>query len=123
MKFFFVVVFSVVCLSGCVIIEIDEIICDVECDVVEIVFIEVFVDVNLLDLCCIMLVVCDIEKLFVLYCDVFGMIVEYDQEFILFGFVMCYGVDGQNWLCLVLFKVNDSFIGMFGLWQFLDQME
>lgn len=123
MKPFFVAAFSAVCLSGCVIIETDEITRDGERDVVETAPIEAPVDVNPLDLRRTTLVVRDIEKSLALYRDALGMTVEYDQELTSPGLAMRYGADGQNRSRLVLLKANDSFIGMLGLWQFLDQTE
>ena len=123
MKPLFVAAFSAVCLSGCVIIETDEITRDVERDVVETAPIEAPVDVNPLDLRRTTLVVRDIEKSLALYRDALGMTVEYDQELTSPGLAMRYGADGQNRSRLVLLKANDSFIGMLGLWQFLDQTE
>ncbi|MEC7290898.1 MAG: VOC family protein, partial [Pseudomonadota bacterium] len=96
---------------------------DVERDVVETAPIEAPVDVNPLDLRRTTLVVRDIEKSLALYRDALGMTVEYDQELTSPGLAMRYGADGQNRSRLVLLKANDSFIGMLGLWQFLDQTE
>lgn len=81
------------------------------------------VDANPLDLRRTTLVVRDIEKSLALYRDALGMTVEYDQELTSPGLAMRYGADGQNRSRLVLLKANDSFIGMLGLWQFLDQTE
>ncbi|MEM9054931.1 MAG: VOC family protein, partial [Pseudomonadota bacterium] len=81
------------------------------------------VDTNPLDLRRTTLVVKDIEKSLALYRDALGMTVEYDQELTSPGLAPRYGADGQNRSRLVLLKANDSYIGMLGLWQFLDQTE
>jgi len=81
------------------------------------------VDTNPLDLRRTTLVVKDIEKSLALYRDALGMTVEYDQELTSPGLTPRYGADGQNRSRLVLLKANDSYIGMLGLWQFLDQTE
>lgn len=78
---------------------------------------------NPLDLRRTTLVVRDIEKSLALYRDALGMTVEYDQELTSPGLAMRHGADGQNRSRLVLLKANDDFIGMLGLWQFLDQTE
>lgn len=80
-------------------------------------------DQNPLDLRRTTLVVRDIEKSLALYRDALGMSVEYDQELTSPGLAMRHGADGQNRSRLVLLKANDNFIGMLGLWQFLDQTE
>jgi catechol 2,3-dioxygenase-like lactoylglutathione lyase family enzyme len=80
-------------------------------------------DQNPLDLRRTTLVVRDIEKSLALYRDALGMSVEYDQELTSPGLAMRHGADGQNRSRLVLLKANDDFIGMLGLWQFLDQTE
>ena len=110
-------------LSGCVIIESDEIAREIEREVIVEVEKEVPVDKNPLDLRRTTLVVRDIEKSLALYRDALGMTVEYDQELTSPGLSMRYGADGQNRSRLVLLKANDSFIGMLGLWQFLDQTD
>ncbi|MEM9234749.1 MAG: VOC family protein, partial [Pseudomonadota bacterium] len=51
------------------------------------------------------------------------MEVMYDQELTSPGLSTRYGADGKNRSRLVLLKANDSYIGMLGLWQFLDQTE
>ena len=110
-------------LSGCVIIEGDG-----EPQVIEretIVEVEPAepIDFNPLDLRRTTLVVRDIEKSLALYRDALGMTVEYDQELTSPGLTSRFGADGVNRSRLVLLKANDSFIGMLGLWQFLDQTE
>lgn len=110
-------------LGGCVIIESDEIAREIEREVIVEVEKETPADVNPLDLRRTTLVVRDIEKSLALYRDALGMTVEYDQELTSPGLSMRYGADGQNRSRLVLLKANDSFIGMLGLWQFLDQTD
>ena len=115
-------------LSGCVIIDGPDSPRDYERDVVRVETVKVeveapAVDANPLDLRRTTLVVRDIEKSLALYRDALGMTVEYDQELTSPGLAMRYGADGQNRSRLVLLKANDSFIGMLGLWQFLDQTE
>lgn len=115
-------------LSGCVIIESDKIAREIERDVVmvEADSPEELADPiaeNSLDLRRTTMVVRDIEKSLALYRDALGMTVEYDQELTSPGLVMRHGADGQNRSRLVLLKANDSFIGMLGLWQFLDPTE
>ena len=78
---------------------------------------------NPLDLRRTTLVVRDIEKSLAFYRDALGMTVEYDQELTSPGLSMRAGADGKNRSRLVLLKANDGFIGMLGLWQFLDQTE
>ncbi|MEL7042178.1 MAG: VOC family protein [Pseudomonadota bacterium] len=80
-------------------------------------------DVNPLDLRRTTLIVRDIEKSLALYRDALGMTVEYDHELTSPGLSTRFGADGQNRSRLVLLKANDSYIGMLGLWQFLDQTE
>jgi catechol 2,3-dioxygenase-like lactoylglutathione lyase family enzyme len=67
------------------------------------------------------LIVRDIEKSLALYRDALGMTVEYDQELTSPGLSSRAKGDGVNRSRLVLLKANDSYIGMLGLWQFLDQ--
>lgn len=81
------------------------------------------VQTNPLDLRRTTLVVRDIEKSLALYRDALGMTVEYDQELTSPGLSSRYQADGQNRSRLVLLKANDGFIGMLGLWQFMDQTE
>ena len=78
---------------------------------------------NPLDLRRTTLVVRDIENSLAFYRDALGMTVEYDQELTSPGLAMRAGSDGKNRSRLVLLKANDGFIGMLGLWQFLDQTE
>ena len=78
---------------------------------------------NPLDLRRTTLVVRDIETSLAFYRDALGMTVEYDQELTSPGLSMRAGADGANRSRLVLLKANDGFIGMLGLWQFLDQTE
>jgi catechol 2,3-dioxygenase-like lactoylglutathione lyase family enzyme len=75
---------------------------------------------NPLDLRRTTLIVRDIEASLALYRDVLGMTVEYDQELTSPRLGRA-GSDGTNRSRLVLLKANDGFIGMLGLWQFLDQ--
>lgn len=123
MKAILAIAAGALALSGCVIIESDEIAREIEREVVVEVEKEAPVDANPLDLRRTTLVVRDIEKSLVLYRDALGMTVEYDQELTSPGLSMRYGADGQNRSRLVLLKANDSFIGMLGLWQFLDQTD
>lgn len=81
------------------------------------------VQANPLDLRRTTLVVRDIEKSLALYRDALGMTVEYDQELTSPGLSSRYQADGENRSRLVLLKANDGFIGMLGLWQFMDQTE
>lgn len=78
---------------------------------------------NPLDLRRTTLVVRDIEVSLALYRDALGMTVAYDQELTSPGLAMRQGADGENRSRLVLLKANDDYIGMLGLWQFLDQTE
>ena len=123
MKAILAVAAGALALSGCVIIESDEIAREIEREVIVEVEKETPTDVNPLDLRRTTLVVRDIEKSLALYRDALGMTVEYDQELTSPGLSMRYGADGQNRSRLVLLKANDSFIGMLGLWQFLDQTD
>ena len=68
------------------------------------------------------LVVRDLENSLALYRDALGMTVEYDQELTSPNLGRA-GSDGKNRSRLVLLKANDDYIGMLGLWQFLDQTE
>ncbi|MEM9705270.1 MAG: VOC family protein [Pseudomonadota bacterium] len=68
------------------------------------------------------LVVRDIENSLSFYRDALGMTVEYDQE-LTSPTLGRAGSDGKNRSRLVLLKANDNYIGMLGLWQFLDQTE
>lgn len=125
MRPFLIAPFVALTLGGCVIIESDKIAREIEREVTA----EIVEDVaepeaeNPLDLRRTTLVVRDIEKSLALYRDALGMTVEYDQELTSPGLAMRYGADGQNRSRLVLLKANDSFIGMLGIWQFLDQTE
>lgn len=78
-------------------------------------------DINPLDFRRTSLIVKDMEKSLALYRDALGMTVVYDQELTSPGLKQRYGADGKNRSRLVLMQANDSFIGMLGLWQFLDQ--
>ena len=78
---------------------------------------------NPLDLRRTTLVVRDIEKSLALYRDALGMTVEYDQQLTSPGLSTRHGADGRNRSRLVLLKANDGYIGMLGLWQFLDQTD
>jgi catechol 2,3-dioxygenase-like lactoylglutathione lyase family enzyme len=123
MKSLLVALTGALMLGGCVIIESDEIAREIEREVLVEVEKAEPVKENPLDLRRTTLVVRDIEKSLALYRDALGMTVEYDQELTSPGLAMRYGADGQNRSRLVLLKANDSFIGMLGLWQFLDQTE
>ena len=116
------VALSALALSGCVIaIDADSVDADIdrEASMVEV----EEADLNPLDLRRTTLVVRDIEKSLALYRDALGMTVEYDQELTSPGLSTRFGADGENRSRLVLLKANDSYIGMLGLWQFLDQTE
>jgi catechol 2,3-dioxygenase-like lactoylglutathione lyase family enzyme len=75
---------------------------------------------NPLDLRRTTLIVRDIDRSLALYRDALGMTVEYDQELTSPGLNRARS-DGVNRSRLVLLKANDGYIGMLGLWQFLDQ--
>lgn len=77
---------------------------------------------NPLDLRRTTLVVRDMTAALALYRDALGMTVEYDQELTSPRLGRA-GSDGKNRSRLVLLKANDDFIGMLGLWQFLDPTE
>lgn len=77
---------------------------------------------NPLDLRRTTLVVSDIENSLAFYRDALGMEVQYDQE-LTSPNLGRRGGDGVNRSRLVLLRANDGFIGMLGLWQFLDQSE
>lgn len=76
---------------------------------------------NPLDLRRTTLIVRDIEKSLALYRDALGMTIEYDQTLTSPGLSSRAGADGKNRSRLVLLKANNNYIGMLGLWQFLDQ--
>ena len=65
------------------------------------------------------LIVRDMDKSLALYRDALGMQVQYDQVLTSPNLGRA-GSDGINRSRLVLLRANDSFIGMLGLWQFLD---
>lgn len=65
------------------------------------------------------LIVRDIDKSLALYRDALGMTVYYDQE-LTSPRLERTGGDGKNRSRLVLLKANDGFVGLLGLWQFLD---
>ena len=123
MRSFLVAAIGAISLTGCMSIarEMDRENTPVETAKVEAVSPDV--DINPLDLRRTTLVVRDIEKSLALYRDALGMSVEYDQALTSPGLAMRHGADGQNRSRLVLLKANDDFIGMLGLWQFLDQTE
>ncbi|RMF07467.1 MAG: VOC family protein [Alphaproteobacteria bacterium] len=77
---------------------------------------------NPLDLRRTTLIVRDIERSLAFYRDALGMTVEYDQE-LSSPRLQRAGSDGVNRSRLVLLKANNDYIGMLGLWQFLDQTE
>ncbi|MEO1405951.1 MAG: VOC family protein [Pseudomonadota bacterium] len=76
---------------------------------------------NPLDLRRTTLIVQDIEASLAFYRDALGMTVAYDQELTSPGLTSRANHDGENRSRLVLLEANNSFIGMLGLWQFLDQ--
>lgn len=78
-------------------------------------------EVNPLDLRRTTLIVKDMEASLAFYRDALGMTVAYDQELTSPGLVRAGAADKENSSRLVLLKANDGFIGMLGLWQFLDQ--
>ncbi len=80
-------------------------------------------DKNPLDLRRTTLIVSDIEQSLAFYRDALGMTVEYDQELTSPGLSTRHEADGTNRSRLVLLRANNNFIGMLGLWQFLDQSE
>ncbi len=123
MRSIFIAVIGAMSLTGCMSIasEVDREIVPIETAEVEAGSLDL--DQNPLDLRRTTLVVRDIEKSLALYRDALGMSVEYDQELTSPGLAMRHGADGQNRSRLVLLKANDDFIGMLGLWQFLDQTE
>lgn len=124
MRSFFIAALGALSLTGCVIaIDADSIDADYDHDAkTETVTVET-PDLNPLDLRRTTLVVRDIEKSLALYRDALGMTVEYDEELTSPGLSTRFGADGENRSRLVLLKANDSYIGMLGLWQFLDQTE
>lgn len=65
------------------------------------------------------LIVRDIDKSLALYRDALGMTVYYDQQ-LTSPRLQRKGSDGVNRSRLVLLKANDGFVGLLGLWQFLD---
>lgn len=67
------------------------------------------------------LIVRDIENSLAFYRDALGMTVEYDQVLTSPGLTTRAKADGVNRSRLVLLKANNDYIGMLGLWQFLDQ--
>jgi catechol 2,3-dioxygenase-like lactoylglutathione lyase family enzyme len=74
---------------------------------------------NPLDLRRTTIVVRDIEKSLAVYRDALGMTVEYDQVLNSPNLGRA-NSDGVNRSRLVLLKANNNYIGMLGLWQFLD---
>ncbi|MFN3959056.1 MAG: VOC family protein [Parvularculaceae bacterium] len=75
---------------------------------------------NPLDLRRTTLIVRDIENSLALYRDALGMTVAYDEELTSPNLGRAES-DGKNRSRLVLLKANNDYIGMLGLWQFLDQ--
>lgn len=122
MRALYIAAIGALSLSGCVIVE-NKGTPASEREAVSAEPVEQASDQNPLDLRRTTLVVRDIEKSLALYRDALGMTVENDQELTSPGLAMRYGADGQNRSRLVLLKANDGFIGMLGLWQFLDQTE
>lgn len=74
---------------------------------------------NPLDLRRTTLIVRDMEASLAFYRDALGMTVDYDAE-LTSPRLQRLGGDGVNRSRLVLLRANDGFIGMIGLWQFLD---
>jgi catechol 2,3-dioxygenase-like lactoylglutathione lyase family enzyme len=68
------------------------------------------------------LIVRDIDRSLALYRDAMGMTVAYDQ-ILTSPRLERAGGDGVNRSRLVLLRANNGFIGMLGLWQFLDGPE
>lgn len=68
------------------------------------------------------LIVRDIDRSLALYRDALGMQVAYDQA-LSSPRLQRDGGDGVNRSRLVLLRANNGFIGMLGLWQFLDGPE
>lgn len=69
------------------------------------------------------LIVRDMEASLALYRDALGMKVQYDQVLTSPGLSDRYGDDGENRSRLVFIQAENEFIGVIGLWQFLDQTE
>jgi|GEM_PF-274524 len=67
------------------------------------------------------LIVRDMETSLAFYRDALGMKVQYDQELTSPGLASRYGHDGANRSRLVFVQAENEFIGVIGLWQFLDQ--
>jgi catechol 2,3-dioxygenase-like lactoylglutathione lyase family enzyme len=74
---------------------------------------------NPLDLRRTTLIVRDMDRSLALYRDALGMTVAYDQMLTSPRLERA-GGDGVNRSRLVLLRANNGFIGMLGLWQFLD---
>ena len=68
------------------------------------------------------LIVRDMDRSLALYRDALGMTVAYDQQ-LTSPRLEREGGDGVNRSRLVLLRANNGFIGMLGLWQFLDGPE
>jgi len=66
------------------------------------------------------LIVRDIEKSLAFYRDALGMSVQYDQELTSPGLTTRYKNDGTNRSRLVFLEADNEFVGVLGLWQFLD---
>lgn len=77
---------------------------------------------NPLDLRRTTLVVRDMDASLALYRDALGMTIAYDQQLTSPGLGR-HGTDGTNRSRLVLLEANNDYIGMLGLWQFLDQTD
>lgn len=69
------------------------------------------------------LIVRDMEESLAFYRDALGMTVQYDQELTSPGLSDRYGDDGENRSRLAFVQAENEFIGVIGLWQFLDQTE
>lgn len=69
------------------------------------------------------LIVRDMETSLAFYRDALGMRVQYDQELTSPGLASRHGHDGVNRSRLVFVQAANEFIGVIGLWQFLDQTE
>jgi catechol 2,3-dioxygenase-like lactoylglutathione lyase family enzyme len=77
------------------------------------------VERNPIDLRRTTLIVRDMDASLALYRDALGMTIDYDAQLTSPRLERA-GGDGVNRSRLVLLKANDGFIGMLGLWQFLD---
>ena len=69
------------------------------------------------------LIVRDMETSLALYRDALGMTVQYDQELTSPNLDARYKADGKNRSRLVFVQADNEFVGVIGLWQFLDQTD